>query len=54
MTTITKRCSVCGRFRAYDPDDVFCIGCGHEGLESECECGTYGDVSHRTERTTAL
>lgn len=37
--SITKRCSVCGRFRAYDADDEFCIGCGHEGLESECECG---------------
>ena len=37
--TVTKRCSVCGRFRAYDAADEFCIGCGHEGLESECECG---------------
>ena len=50
MTTITKRCSVCGRFRAYDPDDVFCIGCGHEGLESECdqqrEAGADADRVH--------
>ncbi|MDB4883847.1 MAG: hypothetical protein JWL95_2613 [Gemmatimonadetes bacterium] len=37
--TITKRCTVCGRFRAYDADDEFCIGCGHEGLESHCDCG---------------
>ena len=29
---ITKRCAVCGRFRAYDEDDEYCIGCGHEGL----------------------
>jgi hypothetical protein len=35
----TKRCPVCGRFRAYDEDDSFCIGCGHEGLEAQCECG---------------
>jgi predicted amidophosphoribosyltransferase len=38
-TVVTKRCPVCGRFRPYDPDDDFCIGCGHEGLESECTCG---------------
>ncbi|MBC7673688.1 MAG: hypothetical protein H7247_14810 [Polaromonas sp.] len=37
--TITKRCAVCGRFRAYDPDDTFCIGCGHDALESHCTCG---------------
>ena len=37
--TITKRCAVCGRFRAYDPDDEFCIGCGHNALESQCACG---------------
>lgn len=36
---LTKRCPVCGRFRSYEQDDAFCIVCGHEGLESECECG---------------
>lgn len=36
---ITKRCPVCGRFRAYERDDEFCIVCGHEGLEPECACG---------------
>jgi hypothetical protein len=36
---VTKRCPVCGRFRAYDEVDAFCIGCGNEGLESQCECG---------------
>ena len=37
--TVTKRCSVCGRFRAYDAADEFCIGCGHDALESTCTCG---------------
>lgn len=37
--TVTKRCAVCGRFRSYHADDRFCIGCGHEGLESACVCG---------------
>lgn len=42
---ITKRCTVCGRFRAYVAEDEFCIGCGHEGLESECECGRAYDYA---------
>ena len=45
MAAITKRCAVCGRFRAYDEDDEFCIGCGHEGLESECACGRRFDYA---------
>ena len=45
MESITKRCTVCGRFRAYDADDEFCIGCGHEGLETECECGRAYDYA---------
>ena len=36
---VTKRCAVCGRFRAYQPDDGYCIVCGHEALESNCDCG---------------
>ena len=36
---LTKRCPVCGRFRAYEPDDDHCIVCGHAGLEAECTCG---------------
>lgn len=36
---VTKRCAICGRFRAYEVGDSHCIGCGHEALESECECG---------------
>jgi rubrerythrin len=37
--SLTKRCSVCGRFRHYDEDDSFCVICGHSALESECPCG---------------
>lgn len=37
--SVTKRCSVCGRFRQYDEDDSFCVICGHSALESECPCG---------------
>ncbi len=36
---VAKRCAVCGRFRSYEPDDRYCIGCGHDGLESACTCG---------------
>lgn len=51
---ITKRCHVCGRFRAYDADDRYCLGCGHESLDAECACGRdfdyalaeAGDVMH--------
>jgi DNA-directed RNA polymerase subunit RPC12/RpoP len=43
--TVTKRCAVCGRFRAYDEDDEFCIGCGHEGLEAKCTCGRAYDYA---------
>lgn len=41
----TKRCAVCGRFRAYDPDDGYCIVCGHEALEAECACGRAFDYA---------
>jgi hypothetical protein len=43
--TITKRCAVCGRFRAYLEDDRFCIGCGNDGLESACVCGRAYDYA---------
>jgi hypothetical protein len=36
---VTKRCAVCGRFRAYESDDEFCIVCGNETLEVFCDCG---------------
>ena len=38
-TTVTKRCAVCTRFRAYAPDDNYCVNCGHDGLETACSCG---------------
>ena len=40
---LTKRCSVCGRFRHYDEHDEYCVNCGHKTLEDECSCGrNYG------------
>ena len=36
---VTKRCDTCGRFRAYDEADAFCMICGNESLESACSCG---------------
>lgn len=41
----TKRCAVCGKFREYDEDDRYCIPCGHESLESQCECGRSFDYA---------
>ena len=37
--TMTKRCAICGRFRDYEPDDDFCVGCGHAALATACACG---------------
>jgi len=42
---MTKRCTVCGRFRAYDADDRYCIGCGHDALASTCDCGRAFDYA---------
>lgn len=42
---VIKRCAVCGRFRAYQSDDGYCIVCGHEGLESTCGCGRAYDFA---------
>lgn len=36
---VTKRCTVCGRFRAYEADDTHCLVCGHDALEDRCACG---------------
>lgn len=37
--TVTKRCDTCGRFRAYEPDDRFCLLCGTDALSAACDCG---------------
>ena len=42
---VAKRCGTCGRFRAYEPNDQFCLVCGHEHLESECACGRAYDYA---------
>ena len=42
---IAKRCATCGRFRAYEPDDRFCLVCGHDDLESACACGRAFDFA---------
>jgi DNA-directed RNA polymerase subunit RPC12/RpoP len=34
-----KRCTTCTRFREYEDDDRYCIGCGEESLEDACACG---------------
>lgn len=36
---VTKRCSVCGRFRHYAEDDVYCMPCGNNTLETAHACG---------------
>jgi rRNA maturation endonuclease Nob1 len=36
---ITKRCTTCGRFRAYEEDDAHCLLCGNKSLETHCACG---------------
>jgi hypothetical protein len=42
---VIKRCGVCGRFREYETDDAYCIGCGHDALEAECTCGRSYDYA---------
>jgi hypothetical protein len=39
LAKVAKRCGTCGRFRAYEPADGFCLVCGHEDLSEACECG---------------
>jgi rubrerythrin len=43
--SVTKRCSVCGRFRHYADADAFCVICGNDALESECTCGRNYDYA---------
>jgi hypothetical protein len=42
---LARRCGTCGRFRAYEPGDQFCLVCGHEDLASACECGRAYDYA---------
>ena len=42
---ITKRCTTCGRFRTYEPEDAFCLVCGTDSLESACSCGRAFDYA---------
>ena len=37
--SVAKRCATCGRIRAYEPDDRYCMGCGHDDLSDACACG---------------
>lgn len=43
--SLTKRCTVCGRFRSYEPEDEYCIVCGNRSLEAECACGRAFDYA---------
>ena len=40
-----KRCATCGRIRAYEPGDAFCLVCGHEDLAESCDCGRAYDYA---------
>ena len=42
---IVMRCATCGRFRPYEDDDAFCLGCGHDSLEPACACGRAYDYA---------
>ena len=43
---IPKRCAVCSRFRAYEADDIHCIVCGSQALETACACGRGYEYAH--------
>ena len=51
---VTKRCSVCGRFRSYEDGDAFCVVCGTEALERECACGRAFDFALEESETADL
>ena len=42
---VVKRCATCGRFRAYEADDDFCLLCGGDELETTCGCGRAYDYA---------
>ena len=43
--SVTKRCTTCGRFRAYEPEDDYCLVCGTDSLEATCACGRAFDYA---------
>ncbi|HEU4993366.1 MAG TPA: hypothetical protein VFT29_01020 [Gemmatimonadaceae bacterium] len=45
QVSVTKRCTVCGRFRHYAEDDAFCVICGNDALEHHCTCGRSYDYA---------
>ena len=40
-----RRCGTCGRIRAYEEGDHFCLVCGHEDLAAACDCGRAYDYA---------
>ncbi len=42
---VVKRCQTCGRFRRYESDDTYCIGCGYQSLTGACTCGRSFDYA---------
>ena len=44
-TKVAKRCATCARFRAYEPEDRFCLVCGGDDLESAHACGRAYDYA---------
>jgi hypothetical protein len=39
VSRVAKRCATCSRFRAYEPDDRYCLVCGSDALASAHDCG---------------
>ena len=45
MSHVAKRCGTCGRFRAYEADDRFCLVCGSDAIEEAHDCGRSFDYA---------
>ena len=54
MSLDTRRCAVCGRFRAYREEDHYCLACGMDELESACACGRSYDYALGEDETRDL
>jgi rRNA maturation endonuclease Nob1 len=46
---VMKRCDACGRLRAYEADDRFCLLCGGDSLRDRCSCGRTFDYAMTAE-----